>query len=596
MLIALSFLTVVFQAVLQNGIKITGYLSYLYSPSILLLNFIPVFLMYLFFFCVTNSLRGATLAVNIPLTVFLLINEFKILFRDEPFKPTDLSLVTETANMLESYVLQFSAKIIFLTLIMLAALILAVKLLRSEKVGALKRIGGAVLSVLVFALTYIGVYSNYDIYNDTKILGNQYHEAEAFANKGFVFSFISSFSGVKYEMPENYTSEAVGEILGGYIPDEDEELPNVIAIMSEAFFDPQAAEKLEFLPGKNPLEKYNAIKEDSVSGSIFVPGFAGGTSQTEFEFLCGSNVTLIDPSMPTIYKTHINRSAYNLASAFKARGFHTAAIHPWHRWFYNRQNVYKYMEFDEMTFLDDLPADVERVNYYTSERVTAELITESYKKHLADSPDKGYFNFTVTIQNHGPYKESEPENKRIKRPDGLTDTEYYILENYLENLHDASMLLSDVAEFAESVDKPTVIVFFGDHLPYLDSEYNIYEKIGYSLKEDGTDGFIRQHSTPYLIWGNSAFKETEKHKTSGDGGLISSNFLAAKLLEYIDADLSPYFMFLKDLNKSVSVISNDLNIADGEYITEISDSLNQKFNDYRILQYYNLNEYKKPDM
>ncbi len=596
MLIAASFLTVVFQAVFQNGINPMGYLSYLYSPSILILNFIPVFILYLVFFCITNSLRASVLLTNIPITVFLLINEFKILYRDEPFKATDITLVTETANMLESYVLELSLKIILTTLLMIAMLVFSFKALRSKKVKLIKRIAGIVLATAAFLGMYLGVYSNYDIYTETDILGNEYRESEVFANKGFIYSFISSFSGVKYEMPEGYSKEAVADILKSYIPDENEKLPNVIAIMSEAFFDPQIAENLEFLPGKNPLYEFNRLKEESMSGNIFVPGFAGGTAQTEYEFLSGSNITLIDPSMPTIYKTHIKSSAYNLASAFKSKNFHTVAIHPGHNWFYNRQNVYKSMEFDEMTFFENLPKGVEMVNYYTSDKVTSDLIIESYKKHLEENPDKGYFNFTVTIQNHGPYKESEPETKRIVRPEGLTDVQYNILEHYLNNLYDASMLLCDVAEFAESLTEPTVIVFFGDHLPYLDQEYNVYETIGYSLKGDGAEGYIKQHSTPFVIWGNSAFKKTADHKIPKDGGLISSNFLAARFLEYIDADLSPYFMFLKDLSNSVTVISNDINISNGKYEEKISGSLSDKLNDYRILQYYNLNEYKKPDM
>ena len=595
-LIAMSILSVIFQAVFQNGIDILGYLSYFNAPTILLYNILPVFLLYLFFFSVTNSLRASFIFTNIPLTICLLINEFKILFRDEPFKLTDIALVTEATNMLENYTLEFTPKIIILTIIMIAVSVLVFKVIRSEKINILKRIIGVVVSITVFFVLYAGIYSNYNIYTDTPILGNQYRESTVFANKGFVFSFLSSFSGVKYEKPEGYSTKKAEEILAEFIPSDNEKLPNVIAIMSEAFFDPQTAENIEFLPGMNPLDEFNKIKEDSMSGTIFVPGFAGGTSQTEFEFLSGANVTLIDPAMPTIHKTHIKHSAYNLASAFKAKGFSTLAIHPGHKWFYNRQNVYKSMEFDDMIFLEDLPKDVEKINYYTSDKVTSNLIIENYKKHLKESPDKGYFNFNITIQNHGPYKETKPETFRIKRPDGLTDNEYYILENYLSNLYDASALLTDVTKFTESIDTPTVVVFFGDHLPYLDPQYKDYEAIGYSIEGKDADTYIRQHSTPYIIWGNTAFKENAKHPLPKDGGLISSNFLAAKMLEYINADLSPYFMYLKELNKTSQVISNDINIAEGELLEKTPYSLNLKYNNYRILQYYNLNEYKKPEM
>jgi len=592
-LFAMSFLSVVFQAIMQNGINPLGYLSYFYSPSIFVYNFVPVFCLYVFFYCISGSIRAAFLFSNIPLTVFLLINEFKILFRDEPFKATDITLITETANMLENYVLSVSPKIVLLTVIMILSMILVFKKIRSGKIRPLIRIGGILISIAVFTGMWFGVYSNYTIFSETKILGNQYREADVFANKGLVFSFLSSFSGVKYEKPKGYSTKKAEEILSEYKTENDEKLPNVIAIMSEAFFDPQLAENIEFLPGLNPLDEYNKLKEDSLSGSIFVPGFAGGTAQTEFEFISGANITLIDPSMPTIYKNHIKSSAYNLASAFKDKGFETLAIHPGHAWFYNRQNVYKSLEFDNSIFMEDLPKDVEKINFYISDEVTKNLIIENYKKHLEKNPGKGYFNFTVTIQNHGPYKESEPKIRRIKRPEGLTDTEYNILENYLENLHDASMLLCDLTEYLNTIDTPTVVVFFGDHLPYLDPEYKDYEAIGYSLKNNDRDTFIRQHSTPYIIWGNKALKETGCISEEKDGGLISANFLPVKLLSYINADLSPYFMFVKEMCEIAPIISSDVKMYEGEFINKVPDSLEQKYNDYRILQYYNLNEYKK---
>ena len=591
----LSIFTVLFQAVAQNGINPLGYLSYFNRPTIFLFNFLPVFSLYLLFFAITDSIRTSFLITNIPLTLFLIINELKILFRDEPFKPMDLTLITETANMLENYELSISPKIIITLIIIILSSVIVVKKIRNVKSKFFVRIASGLISVAMLLGLWFGVYSNYNIYTETEILGNQYREADVFANKGFMYSFLSSFSGIKYDKPEGYSTEAAEKILAKYKPKKDEEIPDVIMIMSEAFFDPQVSENLEFIEGMNPLEDYNKIKEEALSGYLFVPGFAGGTAQTEFEAISGANITLIDPSLPTIYKTHIKSSPYTLTAAFKEKGFSTLAIHPGHQWFYNRLNVYKAMGFDESIFMDNLPSDVEKINYYISDDVTSDLIIDNYKKHLSKDPRKGYFNFTVTIQNHGPYKESKPENQRVKRPQCLTDTEYNILENYLENLSDGSRLLREVCEYTNTVDKPVVVAFFGDHLPLLDPEYKDYEAIGYSLKNGGIDATIRQHSTPYVIWGNDAFRKTENFSEEKDGGLISSNFLSAKLLSYINADLSPYYMFVKEVSETAPVISNDIKNYNGEYIKEIPDNLKKIFADYRILQYYNLNEYKKKD-
>ena len=53
-------------------------------------------------------------------------------------------------------------------------------------------------------------------------------------------------------------------------------------------------------------------------------------------------------------------------------------------------------------------------------------------------------------------------------------------------------------------------------------------------------------------------------------------------------------MYLKDLNKTSDVISKDINISKGKLLETRTEELILKYKDYKILQYYNLNEYKKP--
>ncbi|MBR2430591.1 hypothetical protein IKB17_03895, partial [bacterium] len=49
-----------------------------------------------------------------------------------------------------------------------------------------------------------------------------------------------------------------------------------------------------------------------------VPGFAGATASTEFEFLTGMNIYTIDSSMPDVYKTHVTSKLYSLVDIFNS--------------------------------------------------------------------------------------------------------------------------------------------------------------------------------------------------------------------------------------------------------------------------------------
>lgn len=591
--IIFALFSVIYQALLQNGVIVTGYISYFTSPLILLMNFIPPLALTLLFLAITGSLRFSFLCVNIPLTIFLLINEFKILFRDEPFKPTDIALLSETSDMLENYVLEVNAKILIMVIAMIIMCVFTVIKIRNKKLSVLNRIISLVCAAAIMLGSWVFVYSDYKIYSNTRMIGNEYHESEVFANKGFMFSFISAFSGVVYQKPEGYSKEAAEEILSRYSVTQNGRFPNVIGIMSESFFDMQKAENLEFLPGRNPYEKFNELKKEGFYGELFVPGFAGGTASSEFEFIAGSSITLIDPSMPTVYKTHINKTAYSLPYAFSEQGFKTTATHPWHPWFYNRQNVYRHMNFDNFYSINDL-VNPETKNYYPTDNLGGKMIIEDYKKHLSEEPEKGYFHFHVSIQNHGPYSKSPVDSPRLVHPEGLSDEEYNVLENYAENVNDAVEMLIAVKEYADSLPVPTVIVFFGDHLPQWDAEYKCYNSVGYELSGSTAESIIRQHTTPWVILGNDAFEKENPEIEKGDKGLISANFLSAQLQDFADADISPYFGFVRKLSKEIQVICNGFKIKDGNLMGDFPEELKEKIKEYKILQYYNLNEYKSP--
>lgn len=589
-----SLFSVIYQALLQNGIMVTGYISYLTNPLIFLMNFLPLVALMLIFLALTGSLRASFLCVNIPLTVFLLINEFKILFRDEPFKPTDIALLSETSDMLESYVLEVNAKIVLMVIAMIAMCVFTVIKIRNKKLPVLHRGISLICALAIILGSWFFVYSDHNIYADTRIAGNEYHESEVFANKGFVFSFISAFSGVVYQKPEGYSKEAALEILEDYPVDNSKKFPNVIGIMSESFFDMQKAENLEFLPGRNPYEKFNELKNEALYGELFVPGFAGGTASSEFEFVAGSNLTLIDPSMPTVYKTHINKPAYSLPYAFSELGYKTTATHPWHPWFYNRQNVYRHMRFDNFYSIEDIRHALETKNYYTTDNLGGKMIIEDYKKHMNEDPERGYFHFHVSVQNHGPYSKAPVDNPRLVRPEELSDEEYNTLENYADNINDAVEMLVAVKEYADSLPVPTIIVFFGDHLPQWDAEYNCYNSIGYELSGDTAESVIRQHTTPWIILGNDAFEKENPKAEKGDRGLISANFLSGQLQDFADMNISPYFRFVRELSKEVQVICSGFKISDGNLTDDFPPELEEKINRYKILQYYNLKEYKSP--
>ena len=154
-------------------------------------------------------------------------------------------------------------------------------------------------------------------------------------------------------------------------------------------------------------------------------------------------------------------------------------------------------------------------------------------------------------------------------------------------LSDADKLLGDVANYIETLDEPTVLVFFGDHLPFFDSELLGYEAIGYDINTETLEGLKMKYTTPFLIWGNSAFRTENTLK--GYAGDISSNYLANKLLDYINIS-SPFFEFTKMLEEKINIIAPSYFEINKKLVTELDEQQSELLKQYKIIEYYNLKE------
>ncbi len=597
----ITLLLLVMQTVIQNGADFKVYISQLCHPLAFIGNFVPLFAIVSVLFLLTGNVAWSTVPVGICLNVLLTINHYKVVFRDSPLKPSDLSLGREAANIVQNYPVEFCPRIFICTLIMVLCSLFVICCIRTTKRAFLPRLYVAIAVVIVYVLLHMFYITNAHIYKTSNKDAKGYFEVQECNYKGFIYTFVSNFSvsAYHYAPPEGYSDKKAQGILDQYNDEaiNTDKMPNIIAIMSEAYFDIEQAKNASFYESPNP--NFTALKKESQYGHIIVPGFAGDTASTEFEFLTGASLYLVNRQKPSPYNFCITKDAYGLPRVLKDAGYNTLAIHPGDPWFYNRDKAYKYLGFDRFISKDDLPKDTEFINNFVSDNETADLIIENYKNHLKNNPDKKYFNFTVTIQNHGPYSTYGTWRSPVYvRPDGMSEPLYNTINNYTIGHQDADALLGKVIDYLRSVDEPTVVVFFGDHLPQFDEERKAYEYLGYDITAENGDleSYQNRFSTPYLIWSNPSAKQlisqNGKAPFVGDKGYISSNFLPGMLFEYIGAGMPRYFAYTQYVMEKSEVIGSDYFVVNGKKLHEVPDEIYREYMDYRIVQYYNLKRYK----
>ena len=597
------------------------------QPLLIVLNALPVGLLLLTFaFLFKNVFYGAAL-VNFFVCALSLFNRVKIEVRDEPVFPRDFALVREVGSAMQTYDIRYpvtAIALVVLTTALLAALgvfvtsrpvsfaVLKAKV-KKDAVAVLpgrcwpERIIGAVLSFGVLTALIFTVYASNDLYNSFHV-SNAYYVPSVFNELGFPYCFCHQFTTYPVDRPEGFSkSEAAGWETGeqtGLGQD-----VSIIMVMNEAFSDITDQPMFNWTEETDPLPNLHALQNDphAVSGHIVVPGFAGGTANTEFDVLTGMQTNALSATTTSAMRV-VNRNLDSLFRVFGADGYRTSFYHPGDAWFYNRENVYRWLGAEYEAFSRDME-NLEYKGRWVTDDYMAGQIEQEFETAVAEG--RPLFNYTTTIQNHMSYTADKYGEGHTFAPISTTadisDETRTMLEVYTEGVRDADAMLGRLTAYFEERGEPVVLVFYGDHLPYLGDNQKGYAELGSEVtaaENDRTD-ILCSYKTPYVIWANSAAAETLDWDSAvaslelPEDGVISAAFLGSTLLDLTGrTEEDPWFDFLGSLRRTAPVVQKKTYIlADGtvlpqrilnEQTDEAAAALKDAVHKWRCWSYYKL--------
>jgi hypothetical protein len=221
---------------------------------------------------------------------------------------------------------------------------------------------------------------------------------------------------------------------------------------------------------------------------------------------------------------------------------------------------------------------------YITERQTIERIIDEYLRHDAVS-DSPFFEFCVTIQNHGPYAGKYNAVKNFNTALQLSDDSMDSLYNYVDGMIDVDRELQNLADFFSERPEPVVMIIFGDHLPSFTGD--IYDALVES--PDGNNFAIktRLNNSPFMIWQNPAARTSLNIDAPQRGQVMSSNFFGAYIMQLLGlGDTDPFVGYLNELREKYPVLMESVYLdADGEY----TDAVGSKDIDlYKCWEYYRI--------
>ncbi len=512
LLLAAANLLTVIMCMITEG----SFLRAFMMPSLwaFVMNTAAVFAPMLILFFLVRRTWIAFLPFGIIFSAFNYADYIKVLIRGETILPCDFTILGEAADTLEMLTLDFNSGII-LAVILLAAITIGLFFYdrTSKKRGLSLTIRKSwIASLLTLVLTVIGVmttFLNPSFLKSTNLTPYQWKQLNTRNNNGFFVNFMANIPYIIPEKPSNYDkttldetySKIVSELLQSNEVNSDQ-TPNIIIVMNESFVDGDNFKFLNFAEELCPtLHEISATK---TGGTHFTPQFGGGTSNVEFELLTGYSLRFL-PASSTPYQQHIKKETSSYVSFLRdTLGYSTVAIHSYGAAFWNRDDVYPLIGFDKFIAEENI-IDPVRMRTYVTDETTAECIIAEYEANKATG--KPFFNFTVTMQNHGSYAIDDYDpNALVYATNGsgiLSDKVFGMIQTYATGTHFADEMLYQLKTYFSSVQEPTIILFFGDHLGSFGNKDNSYYASGYTSNPYATlEGYYDLHTPPFVIWDN----------------------------------------------------------------------------------------------
>lgn len=267
---------------------------------------------------------------------------------------------------------------------------------------------------------------------------------------------------------------------------------NVHLIVLESFLDPNMFANVSY--SRNPMHETLSpfYRENSWSISSV---FAGGTSQSEFELLCG--VPAFAEYTAVEFNSFTGSAAYCLPGMLEEMGYRTIASNAYKPSFFNTIPAYKGIGFGEIYFSREY--DRASPTYLTTGDIHKERFM--YDGHLFDQNynflfgaknqvgDKPTFNYILGVFGHFPHHIDES----IRPPvvEMQSSVKDGMLARYANQYYYRTQELATYLNRLQERDPDSLIIAISDHLPPLSRGSESYHKLGYLENREDSIHFNR---------------------------------------------------------------------------------------------------------
>lgn len=544
--VARKVLTTLFVAYMMwmlNDLMAIGKFS-MYSGMTWVLNYALYLMPFILILGISGKRRISYLLPEILFIAISVANLIVKAIRRTPISAGDLYSVKTAMAVAGNYHMQFDKEFLMkaglgIGIVILTQIILNCYYRKEEQVIIKSIATRGILSVcavlwgiILFATTSIVTISgqNPDYFS---------HETN-----GFALNLYLQWKDISIKEPTDYALDELENLQGKYssdevVTDEQQQYPNIIAIMNESFADLRVLG--EYSTNIEVLPYLDSLSKNTIKGTLYSSVYGGNTANSEYEFLTGCSIAYFSERVVP-YQLFMNEQRPSLISQMKDMGYETVFMHPYRSYSWNRPSVYSALGVDEMIYEEDMD-NLEYIRSYASDASQYEYV----KKYLESDRDKPLFLFDVTVQNHGGYtgEISElPEKVTITGHEG----QYTETENYLTLAHESDRALGEFLTYLENYAEPTIVVFYGDHQPAIETGF-----IEMAMNKNESDFILedrqKMYQVPFFIWSNYDMEEETIDA-------MSINYLSTLMCEKLGLPMTGMQKYLQELRLQLPVINS----------------------------------------
>ncbi len=501
------------------------------TPLVFLYNAFMIFVTFSVVYLVRRRMFVRIIISVLWLTLGV-ANGYMLMKRVTPFNAQDFKVAKDGLTLINNY---FNGiELVGLAVGIGAVVIWVISMWRrgGQYDGKVRRLW-ALAGVVVWFAIY-GVMS--DLAVEKRIVSTYFGNiAFAYEDYGLPYCFMASVFNTGITEPNDYNEKTIVEISNGREITKNEtgrgedELPNIIFIQLESYFDVEEAEF--FTTSEDACPNLHAMYDQYSSGYFKVPSIGAGTANTEFEVLTGMNLRYFGPGeypYKTVLKNQVSESA---ATALTKLGYGAHALHNNGGNFYSRARVFNNIGFDSYTSKEFMNILQMTENGWAKDDILIQHIMDAM-----DSTRQQDFVFGISVQGHGDY----PEERVIENPkilvEGIEDeAAKNKWEYYVNQVYEMDQFAGNLVKALEDRGEPSVAVFYGDHLPTM------------GLKaEDLKSRYL--YNTNYVIWDNIGLKKEDRN--------IPSYQIMSDVLDRLDIHSGTVFNYHQERRKTKNYLAD----------------------------------------